>query len=335
VGCAAQTACVICLAGGSPPKGTEPPAGGAAPVQRWEEEGFVYAIAFSPDGKTLVSSSGNRVRLREAATGKELRVFAGHGAEVSAVALSPDGKTAASGGWDKTVRLWEAATGKELHTLAAHEGRVRSLAFSPDGRTLASAGDDRTIRLWAVAAGKAGRVLAGVRAEVEAVAFSPDGHYLASVDGTATRLWDPGTGKEIRNWSRVTARPGDTPPLVHSVAFSPDGRRLAAGIGNFVRVWDVGTGRGVATLQGHPPLVVINGLAFSPDGKTLASGSGMSSSMDHGEQKCLRLWDVASGKELFALDGHPDGIYSLAFSPDGKQLASAGHKGVVIWKVWE
>jgi WD40 repeat protein len=224
------------------------------------------------------------------------------------------------------------ASGKELRTLIGHHESVRCVAFLPNGKTLASGSDDGTIRFWGAATGKEIRSLAGPEDAVAGVAFSPDGKTLASVGGVTTRLWDVGMGREIHQWTRATLTRGDTPPRVHSVAFSPDGKMLASGIGSFVRVWDVATGKAITTLRGHEGLVVINSVAFSPDSKTLASGSGPSSFMDSGEEKCIRLWDLSTGKEVGAWGGHPDGTHSLAFSPDGKTLASGGDKDVLIWR---
>ena len=315
-----------------PAANPEGPRHAPAPLLRLHQDESVYAVALSPDGKTLAGTIGKTIQLWETATGKETCTLAGHSLDVRSVAFAPNGKTLASGGFDKEIHLWNTATGKEIRTWSGHQQPVQCVAFSPDGGALASTDDEETVRLWEVASGKLTKELRHP-SEVESVAFSPDGKTLASVGGLTTRLWDVGQGKEIRKWTRATLGPGDTPPAVHSVAFSPDGKMLAAGIGNFIRVWEVASRKEVATLRGHEGLVVINALAFSPDSKTLASGSGASSSMDTGEEQCLRLWDVATGKEVCGWGGHPVCVHSLAFSPDGKILASGGDKGVLTWRM--
>src|SRR5688572_5069652 len=120
--------------------------------------GIVYSVAFSPDGKTLASGSGDKtIRLWEVNTGRLIRALSGHGGTVRSVAFSPDGKMIASGSEDKTIKLWQVSTGKHIRLFNGHTGNVYSVAFSPDGKTLASSseeGNDSALRLWDVNTGR-------------------------------------------------------------------------------------------------------------------------------------------------------------------------------------
>jgi roadblock/LC7 domain-containing protein len=159
--------------------------------------GGVNAVVFSPDGKLVVSASGDgTVRLWKAATGAALQTTEGHSGGVNAVAFSPDGKLVVSASGDGAVKLWGAATGAVLQTLKAHSHSVNAVAFSPDGKLVASASDDRTVKLWEAATGAALQTLEGHSHSARAVAFSPDGKLVASAsdDGTV-RSWAVATGE--------------------------------------------------------------------------------------------------------------------------------------------
>ncbi len=283
---------------------------------RLRQDPILYTLAFSPDGKTLASGGGvGTIRLWDAATGKHLRQIEGHTWWVMAVAFSPDGKTLVSGGADGTpLRLWDAGIGKEMRQFSGVPGIVRSVAFSPDGRTVVSAGGDNTLRLWEMATGQEVRRLKGHEGETYSVAFSPDGKKLVSggLDKTL-RLWETDSGKEIR---RFTGHQYG----VTAVAFSPDGNTLASTSYDKTVLWQAMTGKEIRRLGRGQEWA----LAFSPDGKTLATG---------GKGTAVRLWEVASGKELRSLEGHPGGVLALAFAPDGHTLAVGNSGAIRLWDV--
>ncbi len=216
-------------------------------------------------------------------------------------------------------------------------GLGSAIAFSPDGKTLASFADG-AVKLWDV---DKRRILATLRPRfgergpdrkaVAAVAFSPDGRTLASAgdDGTV-RLWDVATGK-VRNSFK-----GSGP-----VAFSPDGKTLAAGL----TLWDLPTGKARPALKGldENERGMVNAVAFSADGKTLAVGGGGVTTVGRPGLGWVRVWEVATGHERLSIKGQefsdqdpeaggPEMVRSVAFSPDGKTLASASLFGsVILW----
>jgi WD40 repeat protein/serine/threonine protein kinase len=348
-------------------------------------------IAYSPDGKRLTNVSvskngaGSTMTMWDAQTGRELLTQKTDG-KVGSIAFSPNGKRLVTGaGWvstgpaliDRAVRVWDAETGEELYSLKGHAHQVQSVAFSPDGSRLASASRDGTLKVWDATTSQEARAvpggilspdgkhlagsvgnevkvwdtqtgretltLTGHMGRVQSVAFSPDGRRLVSAAADRTvKLWDAQTGQELRTFKGLAGpvdareylrgnRPKDGEASTGPVAFSPDGRRVASGnsfaVGTGprtawtteVNVWDAQTGREVVTYKGN--VGRIDGLAYSPDGKRLASAANNSPFPGGG----IKVWDAETGQEFCTL---PAGRTKVAFSPDGRRIAGGGKRPI-------
>jgi WD40 repeat protein len=284
------------------------------------DDGWVWSVAFSPDGRHLASAANGTVKLWEVKTGECVQTLRGYRDRVFSVAFSPDGQFLATGSEDHLVRIWQVKTGELLHTLAGHCDEVRSVVFSPDTFRqpwLASGSHDGTVRLWDAHTGTCLQVLQGHPDWVWSVAFSPDGQMLASGSGDRTvKLWQVNSGRCIRSLVHGSG--------VRAVAFNPDGRTFASGgEDGTLRLWDYHTGESLQHLTGHTSW--ISSLAFSPGDCLLASGS---------EDQSVRLWDSRLNLSLRTFQGYSNGVWSVAFHPLTMQIATGSQdRQVRLWDV--
>jgi WD40 repeat protein/serine/threonine protein kinase len=311
---------------------------GGKSVQLWEtatgrqilflgrHTGSVWCVAYSHDGQYVASASDDTtVKIWDAKRGGEERTFRGHSARVMSVSFSRDGRWLVSTGAistkaDGDIKIWDARTGQCVRTLHGHTATVCGAMFSPDGQRLASAGVDETVKVWDFQGGLEVLTLREHRGQVLSVDFSPDGTRLvsASHDGTV-RVWDatPLEGQIGQELLTLTGHRG----AVRGVAFSPDGHWLAsAGDDATVQLWDHNLRRAGGTSSLIRTLAAYGGkVVFSPDGQFLASGGNWNS--DVGQPK---VWATTTWKELFAVS---KGAPAVAFSPDGKYLATCYSRG--------
>jgi WD40 repeat protein len=300
----------------------------------------LWSVMFSPQGETLASAGvDGSVKIWQRDDGKVIRELK-HPMGITFLAYSPDGNYLATASYDAQVRLWRVSDGLLTKTFSGHANTVWSVAFSPDGNTLASSGEDKTIRLWNVNQGDLRKTLEGHSLNVWSVAFSPDGNRLASGSFDETiKIWNVKTGELESTISGHSE-------AVLEVAFSPDGQILASGSDDkTVKLWHTQDGSLIRTLTGGSECVFA--VAFSPDGRQLLSGSRDRSAIGEirqhvfGESEkskgaTVRLWNVEDGKLMQTFAQHTNDVHSVAFSPDGKWLASAGEdKRVCLWRLSE
>ncbi len=280
----------------------------------------VYSVAFSPDGRHLVTGSITRHLHLWDLTESELAptTLSGHTKFVWSASFSPDAKTIASASGDGSVFLWNVADRAYYRIMESHPSLVLSLygsTFSPDGSYLAAACMDGDIRLWTTKHRYPSRRLQGHKGAVYSVSFSADSRFLASGGEDETvRIWDVVAHREINVLARPDCR-------VTSIVFSADGRRLAyASADKKIYILQLSSGES-KILSGHQGLVW--NIEFSPDSRFLISGS---------DDRTVRLWEVETGVELNSIAAHQGSVNSVAFSPDGCFAASASDdKTVLIW----
>jgi WD40 repeat protein len=300
-------------------------------IRRFPQQELVSAIVYVAVGKTMLTADGMVLRLWEVMSGRQIREYRGHLAEVYGLAVSKDGGRIASQDDDGTLIVWDLRAGQELWRIArlatSRSTRIRAnsywqpgVAFAATGKMLAAC-DDQGLRLFEVALGREIGRIAKVRAAIRSLCVSPDGKTLAGVDDRGACLWDVATGRALPKSPHVGA---------WALAFAPAGHRLATGETECVKLWDTETGRLLRQLdvdKGGKELDErqCRSVAFSTDGKIVGAGC---------DDGIVRFWDTATGDLVSRLDGHNDHVSEVAFCPDGKSVAvTAGNGTTLIWSL--
>jgi WD40 repeat protein len=283
------------------------------------DEGKIYAMALSPDGRWLAvggwfpgtREESDAIRLYEFATGKLIALLKGHTNVVNCLAFSPDGTRLISGGGlgDDSAIIWDVEAHKPLHRLQGHKAEINGVAFTPDGQRVVTGSYDTTLRLWRVADGGLIAELKGHKDKVFRVAVNPiDGTIASGSNDGEIRLWNGATGMPIRAWMQPGSNPG-------SLSFRTDGKSLLSGTGSYgsdnnVHVWNVADGKEILTYTRHDNIVVA--AAISPDGKLAATG---------GFNGDVQIWDLQTGATKRVLRGNGAPNWAVGFSADGRRIA--------------
>ncbi|MEH2305972.1 serine/threonine-protein kinase [Nostoc sp.] len=291
-----------------------------------------WVLTFSANGKNLASVCGEHEQLSvwDIDSGREnLNLTLGWN-NIDSVAFSSDGQMLAVSAREEEIQLWNLNTGDKVRTITITE-RYADLVFSLDGRILAGATVGmkyEDIKLWEVSTGKEICTIYSRSKYINALALSPDGEILASEETyggvfspskSRIRLWDVANGKNIYSIKADSE--------VSSLAFSPNGNILASGDDDngIVKVWLLSRvqGKQVKLTNIHTLTSSYRGfnkpIKFSPDGQILADG--------------ITLWDVASGREIYKLNGHSEAVDLLTISPDGQNIATTSISGITLWHI--
>ncbi len=320
---------------GTRTQGNTLPVGQPVLVLQVGHQDDVESVAFTPDGKTLVSGSRDRtVDLWDARTGELVRTLSGPDGPVLSVAA--DNAVAAGAGEDRTVRIWDLHTGALRRTLRGPAGSIKAVALSPDGLTVAGGSEtvypgqaDGEVTLWDRRSGARRRTLA-TRMPVAALAYSPNGRHLAVAGDFMQQM--PGQQWPVQIWDTKTGRLLRSLPA-HNVAalqFLSDGGTLVTGGGQEVEFWNTDTGQQIRTLTLSLPVpaewsspavhylrvVTLQALAVSPDGGKIAVGVGGTG------ENAAAIFDAVTGARLQTLRGFRAKVAAIAFSPDGATLAT-------------
>jgi WD40 repeat protein/Flp pilus assembly protein TadD len=295
---------------------------------------LMRAVAMTPTDNPLHGSYRRILVDRCLQGGRQLAPPLWHAASVQIAAFSPNGKLVVTGSADRTARVWNVNTGNPVGALLKHKHEVICAAFSPDGARLVTGSGENfneadgkfAAQIWDVRTGlPLGQPMMHQK-RVSCVAFNPNGTLLLTAE-TSFRAADGGCVAQL--WDASTGVPAGT-PMQHSdsicvAAFSADGTRVVTASHDMTaRLWDARTGAPIGAMMQHPGPVTC--AAFGPDGNRVVTASGLQHNLINRVGLgafAARLWDGHSGSPIGKPLGHLGPVTSVAFSPDGRRVATA------------
>ena len=273
-------------------------------------EEYVTALAFSPDGETLVTAGGyseSAIKLWDVRTRQQIGSLESHRSWVSCLKFLPDRKTLASSSADRTIRLWDIGTRRLVRTLRARGGELWTFDVSPDGRLLASGGKDGSVMMWdfALSTNRAPAYRMPI-GQLGAWGYSPDGRWLAAIQERRLKLYDAATFQLVSGPTLALTN-------LNSFAFSPDTRLLVvAGAQGNVGVWDLQRQQTITNFVAHSAAASV-APHFGSNGKSV---------LTHGLEGVFKEWDVATWQEVHRVPGFTN-LASWAFSPAANLVGTA------------
>jgi WD40 repeat protein/tRNA A-37 threonylcarbamoyl transferase component Bud32 len=319
-----------------------------------ESNSTIAVAAVGPGGRLAIGSADGTVRVWTTETGEKLRVLLGHTAPVRQISFSREGSKLLSVA-DRTVRIFDLDADDRERLLRSHNSYVYGVAFTGNGSRIVSAAWDGDLRFWDAETGSCMSILPSGREQYIQMDAALDAPLVATGHEHEVRLWDADSRQHLRDirlggrataldvaddGSRVAVRTRSEVSIWGAqsgerileiaaggsgyrgaVALGPSGALIAADGGwSDALMWDARSGEALHRLAAARVL----SLSFSPDGSMLAAGS---------DDGVVRLFDVARGTEIFALEGHQARVYALAFSHDGSRLASGSDDRTI--RLWD